>query len=476
MTNAGSTGRAIASAALTDAASTGLAVASAAAEDAQATGRAVASAAAEDAEATGEAVASAAETDPEATGEAVATAADEDPESTGAVLTTSVRTNARAIGSSVQTSARVNARAIGDALNRGPAREADTLADLGEVIPVEPFVEEEAPEPGPDPTGVGVWQAVGSPAPIERILARYAQTFPQAKVIVTDVVGLPEGVPSLPGGGILNSLMTLEPQNFEDQDLVAAHTTLFVEKQWLDANQVHQWSVQFTRFDAAATSWKPAPAKRVREDQERVFFSVVIPGFSLWAIVGNVEPPEVQFLVEDLTVTPGEAEEGTPITVQVQVTNLTSEPAEFNGALWLNSRVDTTRGVSLTANEKAPVTFTVQPNAGSYNVRVDRLLGSFVVTAAAAAPVIEEVAPTPVPPPEVAAPAEEVAAPERGVGLIIGVIVGVLAAIAIIGTVLATLLSRREPNAAVTVCGSRATGNGRNLRRVGGGASGGRRR
>ena len=427
--DAGSTGRAIASAAVADAGSTGRAIASAALTDAGSTGRAIASAAAEDAEATGEAVASAAAADAVATGEALARAAEEDPESTGAALTTSVRTNARAIGRAMQTSARENAGATGEALNRGPARVVDTLADLGEVIPVEPFVEEVAPQPGPDPTGVGVWQAVGSPAPIERILARYARTFPQAKVVVRDVPQLPAGVPSLPSDSILNSMMELEVEGFENEDVVAVHTSLFVERSWLEANQVHQWSVQFNRFDSDEQTWRPVPAKRVREDQERVYFSVVIPGFSLWAITGSMDVPEVEFFVDELTITPSEAKEGEPVTIGVKVTDLSSSETVYTASLWLNSRVDTVQLVSMGANETVPVTFAVRPEVGSYDVRVDRLRGILVVRAAATPEVVEEVEPE----------------PGRGAGLFIGAIVGVLAVAAIVGTIFTMMRRRRKP-------------------------------
>jgi PGF-pre-PGF domain-containing protein len=307
---------------------------------------------------------------------------------------------------------------------------------------------------------------VGSPAPIERILARYARAFPAAKVVVADVLELPAGVPPLPAGRKLNSLLTLSPQGFTDDDIITAHATLFVEKSWLEANQVHEWSIQFSRFDEEQSAWRPATAKRVREDEERVFFSVVIPGFSLWAISGSEEVPEVEFRVDDLTITPASAPVGESITVQVQVTNLTSEPAEFNIALWLNSLVDTTKAVPVAPNKTVPVTFTVEPNEGSYEVRIDRLLGNFVVGPAipVAVPVVAvEVPATPVAMPAIAAVAAEplpVAAPppdapavtpvvipppERGVGVIVGIIVGVLVAVGVVGTVVAIYLGAREP-------------------------------
>lgn len=236
-------------------------------------------------------------------------------------------------------------------------------------------------------------------------------------------------------------MMEMSLEGFDNQDVVAAHTTLFVEKQWLDANQVHQWSLQFNRFDDERDAWRPAPAKRVREDAERVYFSVVIPGFSLWAITGSVNVPEVVFFVDELTITPSEAVEGEPVTIGLTVTNLTSSETEYNASLWLNSRVDTVRLVPIGANETVRVTFTVEPEVGSYDVRMDRLRGSLVVKAAPV-PVIE--VPVPTVPLAIPVPAAEPVVEERGVGLIVGIIVGGVA-IAIVAIIAVVFLRGREP-------------------------------
>ena len=380
--DAQATGNALAAAARADTQATGNALAAAAAADPDATGSAVAFAAVADAAATGNALAAAAATDPEATGNALAASAATDASATGDALTSSARRNAAATGNALRFSAGRDASATGDALATGPARDSEALAALGEVIPVEPWVPEEAPVPGSDPTGEGEWQSVGSPAPIERILARLPRTFPSARVIVSDVIELPGGVPPLPAGRVLNSYLTLSAENFESQDILTAHVALFVEKSWLDANQVHQWSVQFSRFDEEQEGWRPAPAKRLRKDEERVFYSVVVPAFSLWSISGSVDVPDVRFRVEDLTITPAQSQEGQSVDVRAQITNLTADVAEFFATLWLNSQANATQGVVIPPGATVPVAFTVRPKAGSYDVRIDRLLGSFNVQAA----------------------------------------------------------------------------------------------
>ena len=127
--------------------------------------------------------------------------------------------------------------------------------------------------------------------------------------------------------------------------------------------------------------------KRVREDNERVFFSVVVPAFSLFAITGSTEVPTVDFNVENLTITPNQVSEGQQITIRVDVTNDTEEPAEFFASLWLNAVVHTTQRVELDPAQTKPVTFTVSASAGSYDVRVDRLLGNFTILEATPTPV-----------------------------------------------------------------------------------------
>ena len=187
---------------------------------------------------------------------------------------------------------------------------------------------------------------------------------------------------------MINAYLSLTPENFTDDDMSAAHATVFVEKSWLDANQVHEWSIQFSRFDDEAGAWRPGTAKRVREDEQRVFYSVAIPGFSLWAISGGATVPPVQFRVDELVISPDRIKEGETVTVSVQVKNTSLEAGEYNAALYLNKLLSESRAVSVGPGETVLVSFTIQPKAGSYEVRVDRLIGSFD---------IEAVPPTPTP-------------------------------------------------------------------------------
>lgn len=379
-----STGKAIAYSAAQDPNATGAALAHAGLQDAAATGKATAYAAVQDPVSTGKAIARAAELDSETLGIATASAASEAPAATGVALITSAIESPAATAATLRVSARADVAATAQALAAGPARDPGALALLGEVAPVEAWVPEKGPELGWDPTGQGHWQRVGSPPPIDRILARFSRTLPGAHVAVNVLSGRPVGVPGLPASRVVSHYLTLAPENFSVDEMFTAHSTFFVEKSWLDANQIHQWSIEFNRFDEDLRTWTPSVAKRVREDEERVFYSVVIPGFSLWAISGAKDTAPRRFRVDELTITPADAREGQPVTVAAQVTNLSDAVGDYNAVLWLDSLANSSLRLRLGPNETLPVEFTVEPAAGVYEVRIDRLFGSLSVKPAAA--------------------------------------------------------------------------------------------
>ncbi|MBI4308601.1 MAG: PGF-pre-PGF domain-containing protein, partial [Chloroflexi bacterium] len=375
-------GQAIASAATTNATSTGQAIASAATTNAAATGQAIASAATTNAAATGQAIASAATTNAAATGQAIASAA---------------TTNATSTGQAIMTSAATNPTATAQALATGVATNPQASFSLGGVVPATSWAPESAPSSGAAQTGTGMWAPVGSPAPIKAILAKFARLIPGAHIKVEDVSTPPAGAPALPSGQILSEYLRLTPENFQNTDLIASHATFFVTKAWLETNKIHPWSIWFNRYDEERKAWVPFLGKRVQEDARNVYYSVTPPGFSVWAISGSREAPSVQFRVDNLGITPAAAQEGQTITIRADVSNQTDSAADFNAILWLNAQVETSRMVSVPAKATVPVSFTIQPKAGSYEVRVDRLLGKLTVQGPVVTPlppVVGDVSPT----------------------------------------------------------------------------------
>jgi PGF-pre-PGF domain-containing protein len=346
----------------------------------------------------GAALAAAAAINPGATGAAIAASAAVNVQATGAAIASSATINAQATAAAVSASASANVNATTAALAAGVAADPAALVALGAAMQVEAWVAETAPVAGPSPFG-GTWQSVGSPAPISQILARYARTIANARVAVADVPQLPAGVPALPAGQVVSEYVRLTAENFKAEDLLTSHITFFVEKSWLAANNIHPWSIQFSRYDEQQKTWAPGIGKRVREDAQRVYYSVTPPQLSLWAISGSLAMPPVAFRVDELSISPAKAPAGQAITIQTKVTNLGVQPAEYTGTLWLNTQVHASKAQAIPAGSTVAVSFTVQPPAGSYNVRIDRLLGSFTVEAG---------------PPVVAPPAVAVAKGPRG--------------------------------------------------------------
>ena len=168
--------------------------------------------------------------------------------------------------------------------------------------------------------------------------------------------------------------------------------TIFIEKAWLEANDVHKWSLQFQRLDEEANTWVPFETKRVREDEERVFYTVVVPGFSTIAITGSEELAEPQFEVTVLTIEPASPASGQAVTISAQVRNIGEGDGTYPANLWVAETVETSYVIPLDAGEASTVSFTWTPRSpGDYAIRVERLLGSLTVIAPAA----EESAPTP---------------------------------------------------------------------------------
>jgi PGF-pre-PGF domain-containing protein len=297
------------------------------------------------------------------------------------------------------------------------------------------------------------WRTTGSPAPIETILTRFSDAIEGAHIAVVDVETLPAGVPSLPADLTVNSMFTLTPENFELEDVVTNHVTFFVEKSWLEENGIHPWAIQFNRYDPDLNTWVPLIGKLDREDDDRIFYTVAPPGFSLWAITGATEVPAIRFEENNIQISPSPAEAGKEVQVQVQVSNLTDDSLEYNAVLWVDGDVETSLNVIIGANASEIVTLTVELDEGEHAVRIGKQLGALTVAAAAApaAPAATTVpAATPVSAPTVAAP-QPTAVPEIvdddddgfQLGLIIGIIVVVLVTLGIGGFL---YLRRREGN------------------------------
>jgi PGF-pre-PGF domain-containing protein len=222
---------------------------------------------------------------------------------------------------------------------------------------------------------------VGSPTPIERVWARFGQDLQNIRIKVETFDKKPDHVPALPQGQIANSFFSISLENTRRQDIIAAAAIVSVDNSWLQANQVHKWAIQFNQFDENLGTWVPSPSKRIREDQGRIFFAVVVPGFSTLAISGSQNLVEPIFRVSDLNITPESPQAGEAFTISSQVTNSSLQTAVYPAKLWLNGSVEDAENIVVAPGATVSFSFTTRKPEGDYTVRVERLVDDIVVLA-----------------------------------------------------------------------------------------------
>ena len=240
---------------------------------------------------------------------------------------------------------------------------------------------------------------IGSPAPLDVVLAKFTKDLTLVRVVVEDFTEPPPNAPPLPPEDILNSIFTIELPDADADDISVAHVTLYVEREWIEENEIHPWTIRFNRLDEEQGQWAPYPAKRVREDNERVFYSVGIPGFSLFAVTERKELREPQFEVTNLSIEPSTPVADEPIIVKANVTNLGRELATFPASLWIDSTIEDSEAFLVPAGGTTELVFTITMPAGSYELRVDRLLQQLEVSPLPALVVTPTPSPTPTPTP-----------------------------------------------------------------------------
>jgi PGF-pre-PGF domain-containing protein len=245
-------------------------------------------------------------------------------------------------------------------------------------------------------TGALTWvKLVGSPVPIDAILAKFATAQSDLKIEVESLTGVPAGAPLLPSGQELNSIFSVDIGGTNADAEVTAHLTVYVDKLWLEANDVHKWAVQFQRLDESSNSWVPFQTKRLREDEERVFYSVSVPGFSVVAVTGSDEIPTRQFDVTSLSISPPLPKAGEEVTVSAVITNIGTTAQTITATLYVDGVTNEVGSVELAVGATDVIVYTTQLTAGVRELRVDRQIQSINV---------EGAAPTPTPQPQVATP------------------------------------------------------------------------
>ena len=319
----------------------------------------------------------------------------------------------------------------------------EVLFDSLPSVPTEQLVFEETPEVDPSllpptvtrvgnraiytvpDTGELKWaKLVGSPVFIDGILGKFNRRFTNVNINVREIAFTPSGIPPV-GPGMLIDLPYFQidaedasNEPISNDDITAVHFTLYLSNIWMEGNGIHKWSVQLNRYDDQLNTWIHFPTKRVNEDAEGVFYTAVVPGFSLFAITGSQQLPEHVFAVADLSINPGLPVDGEEITITARVRNTGSVGAVYPANLWINDIIEESQIVVVGPGQTVPINFTIRKPQGSYSIRIERLTGQVRVgaaplpTATPTPPQLEAtVQPTPTPSTSVSATSTSVQTP-----------------------------------------------------------------
>ena len=220
---------------------------------------------------------------------------------------------------------------------------------------------------------------VASPEAIEKILAKFARELEQVQVKVEQLQIEPVETGETVPWTALFAMYRIEIVDIGPDDILAAHVTLSVEKAWLESRGVHKWSIQLSRFDEVEDAWVAFPTKRQDEDDQRVFYTAVLPRFSNIAIAGSPGLPEQVFNAHDLVIAPSPADADDEVLISARITNTSQANAVFPASLWINDTVEAVKSISIGAGETALIEFSTTRPEGVYKVRIDRLLGNLTV-------------------------------------------------------------------------------------------------
>ncbi|MBI2329445.1 MAG: PGF-pre-PGF domain-containing protein, partial [Chloroflexi bacterium] len=268
-------------------------------------------------------------------------------------------------------------------------------------VPTEQLVREAPPEPPAEATAPIVIQAtprearylatetwagewvvvVATPTPIDKLMIKTKRALKDIETIIEVFEKQPRGIAvALPAEQVVMAYFDISFKEIAPEDIALGHIAFKVAREWLEQNSAHQWSVVLNKYDPKLKRWTPLPTKKVKEDDSYLYYTAVITSFSKYAIFGSQLIPVTKFKATNLVIDSTEVETGQEVTIKTYVTNLSDAAGTYVATLWINSTVEAGQNIYLRAGETKPVSFTVtRDTEGSYEVRFDRLLGSFNV-------------------------------------------------------------------------------------------------
>jgi len=295
---------------------------------------------------------------------------------------------------------------------------ADVVLQVLPSVPAEAITKEISPVPvGKKPEvvlstpGSSVYQQtnvndaewntiISSPHPIDSVIAKFNEANDEIFITVEDQPIVSMGVP-LDTGQLAYAGFSINFDGGVGENLSLGHIKFYVEKTWLDQKNIHKWSIQLKRFDEGLDRWVSYSAKRISEDEDKVYYTVVVPSFSKMAVVGSNTIPKPQFAISNLKITPVFPTAGEQFNITARVLNNSSDTRVYPANLWINDTIDSSQSIVLDPGQNTSFTFESNQNVGKYSLRIDRILASFQVRAKVV-PVAVTPKPTPVAVPVIA--------------------------------------------------------------------------
>lgn len=220
---------------------------------------------------------------------------------------------------------------------------------------------------------------VGSPDPIDSILAKFGSDANDVQVLVEVLDDIPNELPALADHRIINAAFNIDVTNAAAEDIEVAQITLGIEKEWVEANGVHRWSIEVNRYDEKLVSWSSWPARLVDETDDKLVYVAAVPGFSTFVVSGMTELVDTGLVASSLRVLPPSGIEGQRMIVTVDVANNGTSDGIYGANMWVDNELVDSQSLAVPSGQTAPLIFDLTESVGNHSVRVDRLVREFEV-------------------------------------------------------------------------------------------------
>ena len=300
---------------------------------------------------------------------------------------------------------------------------ASVMLEALPSVPAEAITKEVSPTPlGKKPEvvlstqGSSIYQQTGvdedswstiisSPHPLDQVLAKFDKDIDEVIITIQEEDGTTIGLP-LDKGDVLYSAFSISLDGDINSNMTLGHVSFYVEKSWLDSRNIHKWSIRIKRYDESISKWVDHTAKRVGEDETKVYYTVALPRFSNMAVIGSNSIPSPKYTVRNLVLNPVFPTAGENFDIDARVTNTGNDTLVYPANLWIDDIIQDSQILLVEPGETVVFSFVENKTSGRYGLRVERLLATFQVRSK-----IVPVLPTPTAVPVARPKATPVAAP-----------------------------------------------------------------